>query len=230
MSLAIIIPTLNEADNIGVMLESLQPMRARGVEVIVVDGGSRDATVALATACADLVISSAAGRATQMNVGAAATDAEVLLFLHADCIAPADADARIIDAIGAGHGWGRFNIRISGDHVMFGVISWFMNQRSRLTGIATGDQGLFMTRQVYAAVGGFPAQPLMEDVEICKRLKRVGPPGPAALSACITTSGRRWQRYGVWHTILLMWRLRFQYWRGTPVAQLHATYYGKSHG
>ncbi len=227
MSLAIIIPALNEADNIRSTLTSLQAMRARGVRVIVVDGGSTDATTTLAAGMADLVISSTKGRAAQMNVGAAACNDDWLLFLHADSMLPPDADQRIATALGGGQCWGRFDIRITGGHFMFAVISWFMNHRSRLTGIATGDQGLFMTRRSYDAIGGFPAQSLMEDVELCKRLKGAHLAGPALLAERITTSGRRWQQHGVWRTILLMWRLRFQYWRGTPAAELHAAYYRK---
>ena len=227
MSLAIIIPALNEADNICRTLVSLQAMRAHGVRVIVVDGGSTDTTAALAATMADLVITGAKGRSPQMNAGAAATAEDVLLFLHTDSILPSDADQQIAAAIVEGHCWGRFDIRISGRHMMFSVISWFMNRRSRLTGISTGDQGLFMTRQAYETVGGFPAQLLMEDIEMCKRLKRAGVAGPASLASRITTSGRRWQQHGLWRTIILMWRLRFQYWRGTPAAELHAAYYGK---
>lgn len=227
MSLAIIIPALNEADNICRTLVSLQAMRAHGVRVIVVDGGSTDTTAALAATMADLVIIGAKGRSPQMNAGAAATAEDVLLFLHADSILPSDADQQIAAAIVEGHCWGRFDIRISGRRMMFPVISWFMNRRSRLTGISTGDQGLFMTRQAYETVGGFPTQLLMEDIEMCKRLKRAGVAGPASLASRITTSGRRWQQHGLWRTIFQMWRLRFQYWRGTPAAELHAAYYGK---
>jgi hypothetical protein len=140
---------------------------------------------------------------------------------------PDNADADIERAITKGRSWGRFDVHISGLHWMFAVIAWFMNQRSRLTGISTGDQGLFMTREAFNRVGGFPAQPLMEDVEICKRLKRREAVGPACLTARITTSGRRWERYGVWRTIFLMWRLRYQYWRGAPAERLHELYDGK---
>jgi len=227
MTLAIIIPALNEADNIRKTLGSLQAMRARGVSVIVVDGGSTDATTTLAAAMADLVIPSAEGRAIQMNAGAAASTDDRLLFLHADSILPPDADQHIATALESGQCWGRFDIRITGGQFMLAVISWFMNRRSRLTGIATGDQGLFMTRQAYEAVGGFPVQSLMEDVEMCKRLKRAHMTGPALLAGRITTSGRRWQTHGIWRTIFLMWRLRFQYWRGAPAAELHAAYYRK---
>jgi len=230
MSLVIIIPALNEAHNIRNALASLQAMRARGVRVIVVDGGSSDATATLAAGMADLVMASAKGRAIQMNAGASASTDDWLLFLHADSVLPPDADLHIATAIAGGKCWGRFDIRITGSHFMFAVISWFMNHRSRLTGIATGDQGLFMTRRTYEAVGGFPVQSLMEDVEMCKRLKGARMAGPALLAERVTTSGRRWQQHGVWRTILLMWRLRFQYWRGTPAAELHAMYYGKSHG
>ncbi len=221
MKLSIILPTLNEASGIAATLTALQPLRAAGHELIVVDGGSIDATALLASVDADQVINSARGRARQMNAGAAAASGDGLLFLHADTRLPAQADRLILDAL-QNRFWGRFDVEISGRAAMLRVVAGMMNRRSRLTGIATGDQAMFMTRAAFDAAGEFPEQPLMEDIELSKRLKKLGP--PACLRQQVVTSGRRWERYGVWRTILLMWRLRFDYWRGVPVEQLAARY------
>lgn len=225
MRLSIIIPTLNEATNIGELLKRLEPMRARGTEVIVVDANSTDATRDLAAPLADHVLTSERGRATQMNAGATVASGDALLFLHADSILPANGDELIIHALSdSSLQWGRFDIHISGRHGMLPVIAWFMNHRSRLTGIATGDQGIFVTRQAFNAIGGLPLQPLMEDVAICARLLKVS--RPIYMDTRITTSGRRWEKHGVWRTIFLMWRLRLNYFMGADPARLHRTYYG----
>lgn len=220
--LAIIVPALNEAAGIAACLEALQPLRRRGVELIVVDGGSRDATPRLAAPLATRVVTAPAGRARQMNAGAERSGAARLVFLHADTRLPDDADRRIAAALDGGRAWGRFDIRLSGRHPMLAIIAAAMNRRSRLTGIATGDQALFMTREAFDAVGGFPEQPLMEDIEMSRRLKRRSP--PACLRASVRSSGRRWERHGVWRTILLMWRLRWRYWRGASPARLAEAY------
>ena len=225
MKLSIIIPTLNEADNIGDVLTRLQPMRARGAEVIVVDANSTDATHHIAMSLADHVLTSERGRATQMNAGAKEASGDALLFLHADSILPANGDEWIaLGLSNRGFKWGRFDIQITGSHRMLPVIAWFMNHRSRLTGIATGDQGIFMTREAFDAVGGFPVQPVMEDVAMSASLLRVSP--PIYVDARITTSGRRWEKHGLWRTIFLMWRLRLNYFMGADPARLHRTYYG----
>lgn len=225
MHLSIIIPTLNEGENIAKTLAPLQVLRARGAEVIVIDGGSRDATCDIAVPLCDHVISGAQpGRAAQMNQGAAHATGDVLWFLHADTKPPPNADHVIIDHISRGGTWGRFDVAISGHHVMLNIIAWFMNHRSRLTGIATGDQGLFMTRKSFDAVGGFPDQPLMEDVEISKRLKRIA--APIALRERVVTAGRRWEKHGVWRTIFLMWQLRLRYFLGANPVDIHAAYHG----
>jgi rSAM/selenodomain-associated transferase 2 len=221
MRLSIIVPTLNEAEGIVAALAPLQTARGLGHEVIVADGGSADATPTLAAPLADRVISAARGRARQMNAGAAATGGEVLLFLHADSRLPENAPETIESAL-RGHAWGRFDVCIAGRSRWLPVIATLMNLRSRLTGIATGDQAIFATRAAFDAAGGYPEQPLMEDIELSKRLKRLGP--PACLRERVTTSGRRWERHGVWRTILLMWRLRFDYWRGVPAETLAARY------
>ena len=218
-----IMPALNEASVLQQTLAPLARWRARGHELILVDGGSQDTTPAIAAAAGMRVVHSERGRARQMNTGAAATGADVLLFLHADTELPEAADRLIVEGLGSsGREWGRFDVRIRGQARMFPVISTMINLRSRLSGIATGDQALFMTRATFQNVGGFPDLPLMEDVEICKRLKRRS--RPLCLRARVSTSGRRWETRGVWRTIVLMWRLRFAYWCGTPADQLARLY------
>jgi rSAM/selenodomain-associated transferase 2 len=221
-ALSIIIPVLDEAAAIGATLARLAPLRARGVEAIVVDGGSRDDTVALARAEADAVVDAPRGRARQLNAGAAVARGHVLLFLHADTWLPADADRIVLGAIAADAQWGRFDVRITGRHPMLRVVATAMNLRSRLTGIATGDQAIFVRRAVFEALGGFPDQPLMEDIELSARLRRSA--RPVCLLAQVQTSGRRWETRGVWRTILLMWRLRWRYWRGEPARSLAEDY------
>lgn len=220
--LSIVMPALNEAASIGSVLTALQPLRERGHEVIVVDGGSSDHTAALATPWADAVLDAARGRATQMNAGAAAARHAVLLFLHADTRLPPQADALIQRAVDAGRLWGRFDVRIEGRAPMLRVVAALMNLRSRLSGIATGDQAIFVTRAAFENVGGFPLQPLMEDIELSRRLKRLG--RPACLRERVRTSGRRWEQRGVWRTIFMMWRLRWRYWRGESAARLAEAY------
>jgi len=220
---AIIVPILNEADALPELLEHLQHWRDQGAEVVLADGGSDDASADMARQQGFTVIQAPRGRARQMNAGAKASKARHLLFLHADTRLPSGADQRIDSALGdQSIAWGRFDVCIAGCSKMLPVIAWFMNHRSRLTGIATGDQALFMTREAFETVGGFPDQPLMEDVEISRRLKQIAP--PACLQEKVTTSGRRWDTRGSWHTIWLMWQLRWAYWRGTPAEQLAERY------
>lgn len=216
--LAVIIPTLDEADGIRASLEALAPLRARGHEVIVVDGGSRDATLERARPLADHVLSSARGRAMQMNAGARAARAETLVFLHADTRLPALADALIINALRV-YPWGRFDVRIEGSHPLLGVVGCAMNLRSRLTGIATGDQAIFVRRDLFI---GFPEIPIMEDIAFSRAMKRVG--APACLRDRVTTSGRRWEARGVMRTVVLMWRLRFLYALGVEPQRLARDY------
>jgi rSAM/selenodomain-associated transferase 2 len=223
MRLSIVIPVLDEAAGITATLQALAPLRARGHEVIVVDGGSRDGTPALAAPLADTVLASARGRARQMNAGAAVAQGEVLLFLHADTTLPPQADAAVARALAAsGADWGRFDVRISGRSALFPVIAAFMNTRSRLSGIATGDQALFVRTALFRQLGGFAELPLMEDIELTRRLRAHG--RPACLAERVLTSGRRWETRGVWRTIWLMWRLRWLYWRGTPAEVLARAY------
>jgi rSAM/selenodomain-associated transferase 2 len=220
--LSIVVPTLDEAAGIGDLLAALQPLRHRGHELIVVDGGSTDGTATLARRFADAVLDAPRGRATQMNAGAVAARAGVLLFLHADTWLPPRADGLVQQAIASGRVWGRFDVRIDGRSRLLRIVATLMNLRSRLTGIATGDQAMFVTREAFERVGGFPAQPLMEDIELSRRLKRLG--HPACLHERVCTAGRRWEQRGVWRTIFLMWRLRWRYWRGESAARLAEAY------
>jgi len=208
--LSIIIPALNEASRIQPLLRALAELRQRGHEVIVADGGSEDGTAELATSLADAVVTAPRGRASQMNAGAAQSRGEVLLFLHADSGLPDEADKLILQGLAeSGRAWGRFDVRIEGTHPLLPVIAWFMNRRSRLTGICTGDQAVFVRKQDFEAVGGFPRIALMEDIALSKRLKKLSP--PLCLSGPVTTSGRRWEQQGVLRTIFMMWGLRLAY-------------------
>ena len=221
LSLSIVMPVLDEGEHIVASLAALAPLRARGAELIVVDGGSSDGTLALCRDRADAVLSAPRGRAVQMNAGARAASAPVLLFLHADTALP-DAALALIAQAAAQSAWGRFDVHIEGRSALLPVVARLMNLRSRLTGIATGDQALFVRRDSFDAVGGFPEQALMEDIELSKRLRRIGP--PACLRAQVRTSGRRWDSRGAWRTIVLMWRLRLLYWLGVPAERLAAAY------
>ena len=226
MRLAVVVPVFNEATAIESTLARLAPLRARGAEVIVVDGGSTDATATLARPLANQVLQSAPGRAQQMNAGAkAAIDggADVLLFVHADSELP-DAADRLIDTAlrTSGHVWGRFDVRIDGAAPMLRVVSAMMNWRSRLTGICTGDQAIFVTRPAFERLAGFAPIALMEDIEFSKRAKALS--WPAAIGARVVTSGRRWQRHGICRTIVLMWRFRLAYFFGADPQRLAQRY------
>ncbi|HEX2889929.1 TIGR04283 family arsenosugar biosynthesis glycosyltransferase [Vineibacter terrae] len=220
--LTIVMPVLDEAATVVDALRRLQDLRARGSAVIVVDGGSRDATADLARPLADRVAVAPRGRAAQMNAGAALAQGDALLFLHADTLLPPDADRCIAAALAGGADWGRFDVRIDGAHPLLAVVGWSMNLRSRLTAIATGDQAMFVRRDLFADVGGFPDIPLMEDIALSRTLKRRS--RPACLRPRVTTSGRRWQKHGVLRTILLMWRLRLAYFLGADPGELAVRY------
>ncbi len=220
--LSVIVPVLDEAPAISGRLAALHVLRQRGAELIVVDGGSRDATGDLARAVADRFLVAARGRATQMNAGARAGHGEVLLFLHADTTLPAEADVLILQAVAGGAWWGRFDVTIDGRHRLLRVVERMMNLRSRLTGIATGDQAIFVRQDVFARIGGFPELPLMEDIALSQRLRRLA--RPACLRARVLTSGRRWEENGVVRTILLMWSLRLRYFLGADPARLAVRY------
>ena len=226
MKLSIIMPVFDEAAEIESALAALAPCRRRGVELIVVDGGSRDGTPDLCRPLADRVVSGQRGRALQMNAGAAAANGDVLLFLHADTRLPEGADQLVLDGLAGsgragGRTWGRFDVRIEGGGLL-GLVSFTMNWRSRITRITTGDQAMFVTRAAFKAAGGFPAIALMEDVALSAQLKRIG--APLALRARVTTSPRRWRKHGTFRTVLLMWRLRLSFFLGADPAKLAQAY------
>jgi rSAM/selenodomain-associated transferase 2 len=224
MEFSIIIPTLNEEKTIESCLSALQPLRDQ-CEIIVVDGGSIDNTRILAAPLADKVIISALGRARQMNSGAGQSTGEVLIFLHADTRLPENALQLIQQRIGSARQWGRFDVHLSGSAFMLTVIAWMMNWRSRLTGIATGDQVIFVTRTAFEQAGRYPEIDLMEDIAFCKALKKISP--PICLQAKVVSSGRRWEYNGIFKTILLMWSLRLRYFFG---ADPHTLAFLYNHG
>jgi rSAM/selenodomain-associated transferase 2 len=222
-TLTIIVPVLDEAALIEGALTALSACRVRGAEVIVVDGGSRDPTMDVARPLADRTVSAPRGRAAQMNAGAAAARGDVLMFLHVDTALPPEADRLVIDRLQAsGRSWGRFDVAIAGQSPLLPLVARMMNLRSRLTGIATGDQAMFVTRAAFAQAGGFPDIPLMEDIALSARLKRLGP--PLCLAERATTSGRRWDRHGVVRTVLTMWCLRLAYSLGAAPSALARAY------
>ena len=221
--ISIIIPVLNEAERLGDSLQSLQALRGRGHEIIVVDGGSVDGTIDQIEGRADRVLETSAGRSVQMNAGARVASGEVLWFLHADSLVPPDADRRLLDALSdSERSWGRFDVAFSGRGAPFRMIATMMNIRSRLTGIATGDQGIFVTRRAFLEVDGFPSIALMEDIAISRALKRIG--RPLCLRQTLVTSSRRWKQMGVLRTIVLMWSLRLAYALGIDPARLARLY------
>jgi rSAM/selenodomain-associated transferase 2 len=222
LKLSIVIPALNEAQVIGASLASLAPLRARGHEVIVADGGSEDRTREIAAQLADRVVVASRGRARQMNAGAAAANGDALVFLHADTRLPANADHLIFHSLKKNL-WGRFDVAIEGRSTLLPVIAFLMNLRSRVTGIATGDQAIFVRREAFC---GFPEIALMEDVAFSKTMKRLS--WPACLRAKAATSGRRWDEQGVLRTMLLMWRLRLAYFLGTAPDELARRYANKA--
>ncbi len=221
MPVSIIIPTLDEAAELEHFLSPLQPLRARGHELILVDGGSRDSTCELAVPLVDRLVHADRGRARQMNVGARSASHERLLFLHADTRLPHDA-LELIESALDGSVWGRFDVRLSGSAPMLRLIGRMMNLRSCITGICTGDQALFMRREAFVKAGGYPDIPLMEDIEISRALKRFG--RPACIASPVVTSSRRWEQGGIVRTVLLMWRLRLAHFMGASPDALAKQY------
>jgi rSAM/selenodomain-associated transferase 2 len=226
-TLSIIMPVLDEAELIGDALRALAPLRQRGAEMIVVDGGSRDRTVELARSHGAHVVAAPRGRAAQMNAGAMIARGDVLLFLHADTRLPATADQLVLEGLArsdhrSNRSWGRFDLAIAGRSRLLAIVALAINLRSRLTGIASGDQAMFVRRDMFMALGGFPDIALMEDIALSRALKRIAP--PLCLKDKVTTSGRRWEKHGVLRTIVLMWRLRLAYFLGAEPSTLARRY------
>lgn len=236
---SIIIPILNEEDNLPRLFENVAKLKLMPQQVILVDGGSVDNSVGMAQSFIEKVeldnhslidwqmVQSTAGRAIQMNTGAALATGKVLLFLHADTQLPVTAINDIFLAMQKAdnnYKWGRFDVQLDSREPMLRLVSQMMNWRSKLTGIATGDQAIFINKSLFEQIGGYPKQPLMEDIELCKLLKRIAK-RPACLSSKVITSARRWQQHGTWRTILLMWHLRFDYWRGVSADNIKRRYY-----
>lgn len=221
MPISIIIPTLNEEDSIGALLHQLQHCRMQGNEVIIVDGGSNDKTFSISSLFADKVIQSKPGRAEQMNVGAAAATYNSLWFLHADTIIGDNSIENIEQALSQNK-WGRFNIKLSGERFFFRIIEKMINIRSCLTGVATGDQGIFVKKSSFEMVNGYSDILLMEDIDLSKKLKRLSK--PVCIKEKLVTSSRRWEKNGIISTVFVMWRLRFLYWLGMSADSLAAQY------
>jgi rSAM/selenodomain-associated transferase 2 len=221
MSVSVIIPVLNEAEGLAALLPELLAQQDLA-EVIVADGGSRDATPDIVQSAGAQYINTHIGRAVQMNTGAAQATGDTLLFLHADTRLPPNAVVLIEEVISAGAMWGRFDLRLSGRHWLFRVVERMINWRSCLSGIATGDQAIFLRRDQFEAMGGYAEIPLMEDVEISKRLRRLK--WPFCIHQPLTTSSRRWEHHGIVRTIVLMWRMRLAYFLGTSPETLAEQY------
>ncbi len=218
VQVSIVVPTLNEVMELPVLLQQLSNSAA---ELIVADGGSDDGTLELVGRYADQISQGPPGRALQMNRGAALAQGEWLWFIHADTrlLMPAEA---YLGAIKCAQSWGFFHLRLSGQGVPFRVIEWFINWRSSRSRVATGDQGIFLRRSLFDSLGGFAEQPLMEDVEMCKRLRATAPPSVSPI--LLQTSSRRWEQHGVARTVLLMWRLRLLYFLGASPQWLARQY------
>lgn len=223
LSLSIVIPTLNESRYIEACLQSLQPLRVLGATVIVVDGGSQDDTAPLAQAGADRFIVSEPGRARQMNAGAALAQGKWLLFMHADTRLPEKMAEAVMAWDYSKSVWGFFFVRLDSGRLAFRVIEWFMNRRAYYTSIGTGDQCQFVQRKVFEQIGGFADIPLMEDIDLSRRLKRIS--RPLIVIAKARTSARKWLDEGLLRTMLLMWRVRLAYFLGAQPERLVEKYY-----
>ena len=238
-TVSIIIPVLNEAGNLAHLFTNINKLNPKPQQVILIDGGSTDDSIDIIRSFINKLMSyndckidwqmteSKAGRALQMNIGAALAIGEILLFLHADTRLPIDAIENISEALKRAE-WGRFDVQIDSRQLMLKLVSQMINWRSTLSGIATGDQAIFISQSLFDQIGGYPNQALMEDVELCKQLKGKNLKGiakPACLKNKVITSARRWQQHGTWRTILLMWHLRFDYWRGVSADNIKQRYY-----
>jgi rSAM/selenodomain-associated transferase 2 len=225
MSLSVIVPVLDDARHLATLLSELD-RTCPGAEVIVADGGSQDGSADVASGRPGVrLISSGRGRGRQMNAGAAWARGEVLLFLHADTILPPGAADAVRNVLADGAlVYGRFDVRFDSSRPVLRLIAALMNLRSRLTGICTGDQAIFVRRAAFRALGGYREIALMEDIDLTRRLKRMG--RLAALSLRVTTSARKWEREGVARTVVLMWALRALYACGVGPDRLHRWYYG----
>lgn len=221
--LSFIIPVLDEAERVGELLDDLR-QRFPHAETIVVDGGSSDDTVARATPRCTRVLQCAPQRAGQMNLGARGAQGRYLIFLHADTSPGCDEEAFLRSVAGA-PAWGFNRVRLSGAGLALRVVEWFINQRSRLSAIGTGDQMIFVRADIFAQGAGYEAIPLMEDVALCKRLRRIE--RPHILSQPVVTSSRRWEQGGVVATVLRMWCLRLGYFLGVSPQRLWHYYYGR---
>jgi len=221
--ISIIIPTINEDEVIENTLRPLQPLRNLGAEVILVDGGSSDQTQHIAAPLVDIWIDSPAkGRALQMNLGAAQANRDILWFLHADTVIPEHAERYIINTL-KNRRWGRFDLKLSGDNFLLRIVEWMINHRSCWSGVATGDQGIFLTQKLFNKLDGLPEIALMEDIALSRKLKKVAAPG--CIKHPLITSSRRWEKNGIVQTILLMWWLRFSYWLGVDPEKLVKLYH-----
>lgn len=238
-TVSIIIPVLNEVANLAHLFTNINKLNPKPQQVILVDGGSTDDSIDIIRSFINELMSyndckidwqmieSKAGRALQMNTGAALATAEILLFLHADTRLPIDAIESISEAMQRAE-WGRFDVQIDSRQLMLKLVSQMINWRSKLSGIATGDQAIFISQSLFEQIGGYPNQALMEDVELCRQLKGTQLKDiakPACLKNKVITSARRWQQHGTWRTILLMWHLRFDYWRGVSADNIKQRYY-----
>ncbi|ARQ00887.1 TIGR04283 family arsenosugar biosynthesis glycosyltransferase [Pseudorhodoplanes sinuspersici] len=221
--LSIIVPVLNEARTITNALTALKPFRQRGVEVIVVDGGSDDDTAQLAQPLADRVIRGPRGRAAQMNEGAKAASGFIFLFLPSEITLPADADTQVMYGRARDTSvWGRFDMRLTGQHALLPIAARILNWRSRMSGIASSEQAIFIQRETFFRLGGFPDMPVMDDVEMSKRLKAISP--PICVASRVTVPARRFDREGFWTTLRMMWLMRFRYRMGMKPAEILKRY------
>ncbi|HEY7556518.1 MAG TPA: TIGR04283 family arsenosugar biosynthesis glycosyltransferase [Candidatus Binatia bacterium] len=221
MRVSVVVPVLNEERTIARTLAALLPMKPD--ELFVVDGGSSDGTWETCRSLGVEILTAPRGRAAQMNYGAGQATGDVLLFLHADTRLPPTAFSDMRDALGDPRCvGGRFDVQLDSDHWMLRVIGAMISLRSRLSKVGTGDQGIFVRREVFQRMGGFPEIPLMEDIAFCRALKRLG--AVACLKSKVITSARRWELNGVWRSIFRMWTLKSLYLLGVSPHRLKRFY------